>query len=198
MSECNHSSYWRGTYNTCMACRAEQAEEKVAQLESECVRLRVELANNQSYASDELKAECERLKTDLESESNSTHDLIMSQGRLLTATVNVIRGQPPELTQWSWHDIVDRAIELKQECERLHQHLTSCESSEADLEMECERLRVDAVRINNYIYYMAYHAGHHDTVEGNYTDVLFVDALTYHDDVVSDLLAQINQVEETK
>jgi len=40
----------------------------------------------------------------------------------------------------------------------------------------------------NCLYYHAYHYGHHDTIEGCYTDVLSVDRLDYHDDAVKELL----------
>ena len=90
-------------------------------------------------------------------------------------------------------DAISELITLRAECERLRSDYSKATAAIKDNYEYIERLRQGDARINNYIYYMAYHAGHHDTVEGNYTDVLFVDAFTYHDDVVSDLLAQLNQ-----
>ena len=41
-------------------------------------------------------------------------------------------------------------------------------------------------RLLIHLYNTAYHAGHEDTVEGCYTDVLPVDMDSYHDDVVDE------------
>lgn len=41
-----------------------------------------------------------------------------------------------------------------------------------------------------WMYNKGYAQGHHDTMEGLYTDVLPVDMEAYHDDIVSDLLAE--------
>lgn len=38
------------------------------------------------------------------------------------------------------------------------------------------------------MYNQGYHAGHHDTVEGGYVDILVVDMPTYHSDVVDEIL----------
>jgi hypothetical protein len=38
---------------------------------------------------------------------------------LLTDTVNALRGPPPELVLWSWHDLPERAAAMAQEVERL-------------------------------------------------------------------------------
>ena len=76
---------------------------------------------------------------------------------------------------------------LEQECERLHQHLTSCESSEADLEMECERLRVDAARYQLLLTF-------DDDVA-----LAVMPMEVYGIMTLSEWLdAQINQIEETK
>lgn len=40
----------------------------------------------------------------------------------------------------------------------------------------------------NYLYWSAYHSGHHDTVEGQYTDVFREDRFTYHEHKVADCL----------
>ena len=44
-----------------------------------------------------------------------------------------------------------------------------------------------------WLYNQGYQSGHHDTVEGMFTDVLPVDMDSYHDDVVADLLAERDQ-----
>lgn len=40
----------------------------------------------------------------------------------------------------------------------------------------------------NYIYWAAYRAGHEDTVEGRYTDVIPSDRFTYHEEDVLEIL----------
>ncbi len=72
--------------------QTERAE--IARLEAEVVRMTVE-ANG-------YKAEVE--------ESDALRERLAG---LLTRTVNVLRGEPPENTQWSWHDIPERTEELK-------------------------------------------------------------------------------------
>lgn len=57
----------------------------------------------------------------------------------------------------------------------------------ATLRAENERLKEDAV----YIYNSGYNAGHHDTVEGQYTQVLPVDMRTYQNDVVAEILLEV-------
>jgi len=42
----------------------------------------------------------------------------------------------------------------------------------------------------NRIYAQGYHAGHHDTVEGQYVDVLPVYMDTYHADAVSQIIEE--------
>ena len=44
-----------------------------------------------------------------------------------------------------------------------------------------------------WLYNQGYQAGHHDTVEGMFTDVMPVDMDSYHDDVVADLLSELDQ-----
>lgn len=39
------------------------------------------------------------------------------------------------------------------------------------------------------LYYAAYHAGHHDTVEGQYVDVVHAERHAYHDEAVNEWLA---------
>ncbi len=53
---------------------------------------------------------------------------------------------------------------------------------------EIERLRAEVVAIYN----AGYAAGHHDTVESCYVDVLPVDARTYHADVVAEIFKETN------
>ena len=43
-----------------------------------------------------------------------------------------------------------------------------------------------------HIYNSGYHAGHHNTVEGRYTDIFSCDMDTYHEDVVFDLIAELD------
>jgi hypothetical protein len=41
-----------------------------------------------------------------------------------------------------------------------------------------------------HIYNSGYHAGHHDTVEGRYVDIVPTDMDTYHAEEVAELLAE--------
>lgn len=41
-----------------------------------------------------------------------------------------------------------------------------------------------------YAYNRGYMAGHHDTVEGKFTDIHQSDMRTYHDDVISEIAAE--------
>ena len=63
----------------------------------------------------QAKAEIERLTR----EWDDAVTTINRQGDLLTATVNVLRGKPPELKMWSHHDVAELAAEAKTEIERL-------------------------------------------------------------------------------
>jgi hypothetical protein len=46
----------------------------------------------------------------------------------------------------------------------------------------------DLERALSYLYWSAYHAGHHDTVESQYTDVIAADRFDYWADAVRDCL----------
>lgn len=56
----------------------------------------------------EARAEVERLREEVADQ----HTLIQRQGDLLTGAVNALRGEPPELTWWSHHDVAERAAGL--------------------------------------------------------------------------------------
>lgn len=42
---------------------------------------------------------------------------------ILTRTVNVLRGEPPPLTLWSWHDLPELASAAKQEAKKARTQL---------------------------------------------------------------------------
>lgn len=42
----------------------------------------------------------------------------------------------------------------------------------------------------SYLYFNAYHSGHHDTVEGQYADVFYSDRLTYWRDRIEEILSE--------
>ena len=50
---------------------------------------------------------------ELQDELDGAFALIHKHGKLLTDTVNVLRGPPPKLTMWSVHDVAERAAALK-------------------------------------------------------------------------------------
>ena len=47
-----------------------------------------------------------------------------------------------------------------------------------------------------FIYNLGYHAGHHDTVEGNYTDIFPCDMKQYHEDIVAEILDEKYKIEK--
>lgn len=52
-----------------------------------------------------------------------------------------------------------------------------------------EYIRIDDINeIMTHIYNSGYKAGHHDTVEGGYTDIFSCDMDTYHEDLVAELV----------
>lgn len=50
--------------------------------------------------------------------------------------------------------------------------------------MEGEQLK----KLLCYVYNSGYKSGHHDTVEGSYTDVMFVDFIDYYEKETQELL----------
>lgn len=83
------------------------------------------------------------------------------------------------------HDIPLRVI-LKSFCYYAHGDRDG--ASEVLDDWECEDTLASACRLYN----AGYNAGHNDTVEGDYTQVLGVDADTYHSDVVTEFLDEGN------
>tara|TARA_R110002126_G_C10209515_1_gene477846 strand:+ start:111 stop:308 length:198 start_codon:yes stop_codon:yes gene_type:complete len=41
------------------------------------------------------------------------------------------------------------------------------------------------------LYNRGYAAGHHDTVEGQYVDIHYSDQLTYHEDVIDEIIEEM-------
>lgn len=66
-------------------------------------------------------AEVERVTAELKQENEENFALITKQSNLLTATVNALRGDPPDDVLWSHHDIPDLAKELRERIERLEE-----------------------------------------------------------------------------
>ena len=56
-----------------------------------------------------IRAEQER--DEARAESDETHAILERLSDLLTRTVNTLRGDPPPLVAWSWHDIPDLAAQ---------------------------------------------------------------------------------------
>ena len=66
---------------------------------------------------------------------------------------------------------------------------TKLDNDAADA-LEQAQARVDGLEnMQVWLYNQGYQSGHHDTVEGMFTDVLPVDMETYHADLVADLIA---------
>jgi hypothetical protein len=58
-------------------------------------------------------------------EADHNYRLISRQGRLLSATVNVLRGDPPDDTLWSVHDVVELTQALVETVRDLENKLRS-------------------------------------------------------------------------
>ena len=46
------------------------------------------------------------------------------------------------------------------------------------------------------LYNRGYRAGHHDTVEGGYVDIHYTDQLTYHEDVIDEIIEEMVKAEQ--
>ena len=51
---------------------------------------------------------------------------------------------------------------------------------------DAEKATAEAIRLYN----MGYHAGHEDTVEASYVDIVAADMDTYHGDVVAEIIEE--------
>lgn len=70
-------------------------------------------------------------------------------------------------------------------------HADMCCACEVErLTTEYSALKDATLPFFTWIYNQGYNQGHHDTVEGMYTDVLPEDSSEYHDDIVMELLAE--------
>ena len=56
-------------------------------------------------------------------EAEDTDRICDRQRELLTAAANAIRGEPPELTLWSHHDIAERITALRAQVEKVRDEL---------------------------------------------------------------------------
>ena len=82
---------------------------------------------HQMHTSDEVCPSCQQEReapakriaalgtqlSDARKEEELNAALLLKLSDLLTRTVNEIKGQPPELTQWSHHDLPEMVKELK-------------------------------------------------------------------------------------
>lgn len=68
----------------------------------------------------------------LRAELSDTRELVQRQSDLLTGAVNALRGQPPELTLWSHHDVGDLARSLVEERDALREEVEALRELEAE------------------------------------------------------------------
>lgn len=54
-----------------------------------------------------------------------------------------------------------------------------------------EAMNEELKKLMIHIYNSGYHAGHHDTVEGGYSNIFPCDMETYHEEVVSELIEEL-------
>jgi hypothetical protein len=71
--------------------------------------LRSRIAAEMGRHCSKIMAEAADALAEAESDSDETHRVLMVQSKLLTHTVNILRGPPPDLTSWSHHDIPELA-----------------------------------------------------------------------------------------
>ena len=67
---------------------------------------------------------------------------------------------------------------------------------EAALQAENAKLKTKleaAVKESITLYNLGYKSGHHDTVEGGYTDLLWDDMETYHEEEVKELISTLRE-----
>ncbi|MFA9207856.1 MAG: hypothetical protein ACEQSN_06235 [Yersinia sp. (in: enterobacteria)] len=64
-------------------------------------------------------------------------------------------------------------------------------SDYAELEKKCQALVAERGSLYVSLFNHGYGSGHHDTVEGQYTDIHRSDITTYHDDVVGELVEDL-------
>lgn len=69
-----------------------------------------------------------------EQERDDSHKLISKQAALLTASVNVLRGQPPDLVWWSHHDIAEHAQHVVTERDVAKDRLAAIEQACAQVD----------------------------------------------------------------
>lgn len=76
---------------------------------------------------------------ELEEDAADSYRLTGRLGDLLTKTVNVLRGNPPELTSWSWHDIPELARRMDDRRKALRDALELVEDHKAGFLSEAAR-----------------------------------------------------------
>ena len=112
---------------------------------------------------------------------NYTNSQLLDCWIKLAALLGLPEGEPANV-------IVRRAAD---EIESLRAQVADFQQANHEIDAEVGRLKTQQVRLYN----SGYHAGHEDTVEGGYTDVLPVDMDTYHDDIVADIVAELKALE---
>jgi hypothetical protein len=78
----------------------------------------------------------------------------------------------------------------KQNCDNCGQPWEACNRAKPQTTCGNWKGRLDLRLV--HLYNLGYHAGHHDTVEGQYVDIRECDMDTYHADVVAEIVADIS------
>ena len=67
------------------------------------------------------------------------------------------------------------------------------DDTEAGIESTVLFSKDELMKLAIHLYNSGYHAGHHDTVEGGYTDILTEDMDSYHEEEVLDLVNDLKE-----
>jgi len=89
------------------------------------------------------------------------------------------------------HEDADGGWVRVENYEALRLELTEANADFVRIANEREALIAERDRMAVRLYNSGYMAGHHDTVEGQFTDVHRSEMDTYHDDIVGELLADL-------
>jgi hypothetical protein len=190
--------YLKGGY--CLECRIVELESNVTQREADRIAIAIIRDKKASKARRRI-AELEA-KAIKQKEAWDQH----TRQRVFVSADDCPYCRIAKLEDWASVEVVnwkrqiterDKRIEaleekIKKSKEAWDQHMQVAIGNAGEIvqqERQIEKLRNLQCRLYN----SGYHAGHHDTVEGMYTDIYPVDMDSYHDDLVAEIVADAAQ-----